>query len=186
MTDDAPRPMAPRYGPTWLLVGVAALVMLAVGAAFIRLVERYHAETSRKAARNLATTLVHRVEMRLVRSLSALDALAVSVRQGGSAQSIDAVATAIVGAGGGIGALALAPNAVVAQVYPPGAAGPLLGRELLADPATQPATAEAVQARQPVLASTRLTPREPWVILGHQPVWARTAVGLRRAPARPR
>jgi len=165
--------------------GVAALFALAVGGAFINVVETRRADATREAAADTATTHAHRLERELRGSLSAAEVLAAALRQTAQVsqtaklENLDALAAALLGVHQPIGSLQLAPKGVVTRVYPPGAAGATAGRDLFNDPATRSSASEAVQSRRLGILAPVPLPQGGTGILGHLPVFVPAETGER-------
>ncbi len=162
------------------LAWIVALVTLALGAAFIRLVEQRREDTKRRAARDAASALARRLEQELDAPLSVAEVLASVLRQAGRIDRLGALAQDLIRARPSIESLQLAPDGVVTEVVPSEAAGAALGRDLLRDPEVQSFAREAAGAKRAVLTGPLPRADRGPVLLGLWPVFLPSESGDER------
>ncbi|MFQ5796419.1 MAG: PAS domain S-box protein [Candidatus Bipolaricaulia bacterium] len=121
---------------------------LAIGGAFITLVQRRHAEEHRRMVGEIAVSQARLLERQLDRSLSSTFALASILHQSGKIKNFDALAAEIIKSYGGIDSLQLAPNGVVTQIYPLAGNEAAIGHDLLNDPRRRTEALKAIASRQ--------------------------------------
>ena len=163
--------MVRRGARPWLVGSVAALIALAVGYAFIHLVETRRADVARRAAVGTAVSHGHGFEIQLRSALSATSVLAAALRQSGRPERMDPLATALLDLHPAIASLQLAPKGIVVHAYPRGTAEATLGLDLLHDPATQLVATQLVRSRELGIVGPLPLPRRGTTLFGLLPVF---------------
>jgi signal transduction histidine kinase/CheY-like chemotaxis protein len=144
---------------------------LAVGYAFIHLVETRRADVARRAAVGTAVSHGHGFEIQLRSALSATRVLAAALRQSGRPERMDRLATALLDLHPAIASLQLAPKGIVVHAYPRGTAEATLGLDLLHDPATQLVATQLVRSRELGIVGPLPLPRRGATLFGLLPVF---------------
>lgn len=155
----------------WLFAGLAFLVAMGVGAAFIRLDEKSRRETERRAVTEIGLARVSQLEKQLERAFSAAYALSVAVERAGGGDVFESAAADIVDRFAGIGGLALAPSGVVTRTHPAQATGrDEIGQDLSQDPEQAPSAGLARSKGRFTLGGPFPRGRSGLIVFGYLPL----------------
>lgn len=154
-----------------LISGLFFFLALAVGIAFVFLIEQHRAESDQRALLQVASSRARLLQAQLNHSLSTTFALASLVRQFKGVEDFETLAADMVESYGGISGLALAPNGVVSQVYPRVGNEALLDTDLLKDPAWQAGAKKAVESHSLIVSGPTDLPETEDGIIGYLPIF---------------
>ncbi|MCH8055512.1 MAG: CHASE domain-containing protein, partial [Deltaproteobacteria bacterium] len=163
-----------------ILSALVFLFVLAMGGAFINLVESRRSDEKRQMLKEIGTAQAHLLERQLDRSLSSTFALASILRQSGRIDNFDALAAEMIRSYGGIGTLQLAPNGVVTQIYPMAGNEAAVGHDLLKDPRRRTESLAAIESRQLTLAGPFTLIQGGEAVIGRLPVFVSNEAGDER------
>ena len=159
---------------------ISFLVALAIGGAFITLVDRRHADEHRQMISEIGIAQARLLERQLDRSLSSTFALGSILRQAGRIKNFDSIAAEIIETYGGIDNLQLAPNGVVTRIYPLAGNEAAIGHELLNDPRRQTEALKAIASRQLTVAGPFPLIQGGQAVIGRLPVFVPDGAGGER------
>ena len=159
---------------------ISFLVALAIGGAFITLVDRRHADEHRQVISEIGIAQARLLERQLDRSLSSTFALGSILRQAGRIKNFDSIAAEIIETYGGIDNLQLAPNGVVTRIYPLAGNEAAIGHELLNDPRRQTEALKAIASRQLTVAGPFPLIQGGQAVIGRSPVFVPDGAGGER------
>jgi diguanylate cyclase (GGDEF)-like protein len=138
------------------LVLIALVVFVAAATIGLLLLRWSHVsrqEELRSAARSLASSRTHAIQLRINTSLSAVYSLAAMVREsGGAAPNFERVANEMLPYYPGVSALQLAPGGVIRRIVPMQGNEGALGHDLLKDPRRDTEARRAIESRSLTLA----------------------------------
>jgi signal transduction histidine kinase len=155
---------------------ILVFVLFAVfGAVLVGQIQVAREGEQRERVAQLAAGAAYSLEQQLSRSLSATYALAAILRQTGTIRDFDELAGQMVRLYGGISSLQLAPDAVVAKIYPLAGNEKAIGHNLLDDPDRRTEVLNAIRTRQLTLAGPFELKQGGVAVVGRLPVFVPAA-----------
>ncbi|NMG14738.1 EAL domain-containing protein [Aromatoleum bremense] len=155
-----------------LVVGAVFAAAMALGGTLIYQADASRMDDRRAIALDRTVDHAHAIEALVERALSATHALAALVRQGrGVVDDFPGVAAGMLPVYKGISGLVLAPDGVVAQIFPLGGNERVAGIDILGDPLRRPEAMAALELRRPVLAGPLPLSRGASGFIGRLPVF---------------
>ncbi len=169
-----------RQGDPLVRALVVAVLVFAVSATIVTLMEqRYHQE-QRHIVAEVAAGAAHSLDRQLSRSLSPTYVLASILRAYGSIKDFDSLAADMITQYGGISALDLAPHGKVSAVYPRAGNEKAVGFNLLDDPTQRAEALHAINSRSLTLAGPLELRQGGTALVGRLPVFLETEAGPER------